>query len=388
MISTNPVADGAIRRVSVWPGMMRQSATLARRRAVRDFGVGMIPLSASETLLLRAALTSGSSSVDAWREWRDGHDMQQCGPREFAILHHLDPSMLPLDGTSDAPILRGLRNRAWAVNQQSTLHLRDALGALARAEITAQPIRGSSLLLDPSITVLRPVARVDLWVAAADWPRSLSVLASNGWTVRHPPRASMADAWLEDRRGPVLLTWGREFPMLRRTPPEFPNLDATPESDAHICAASTISPTSTMSLAIAEGITAPSTATVTWPLDAVQVLARHAGEPDCWSSVLAECSGTGYGSLVATGLGWLSENLGTDVPHHVLDVLASEPADDAVMRGIAADGLAGRVRASERRRRDIRRARRTAPWSSVPAVSRWASGIRFLQASSADRARR
>ena len=205
------------------------------------------------------------------------------------------------------------------------------------------------------------------------------MLRAGGWRFRHRPRASKTDAWLEERSGALLVTWGREFPLLRRTPPDFPLLDPNSEFSRPQSAGSMLS------LAIAEGVTAPLTAPITWPLDAIQVLAGHATEPNFWNAVTAECASTGYGPVVAAGLEWLRSQIGADVPKSVVEILTAGAMDATVMREIDSRGASSRLKAASRRRVDIRRARCVEPWSAVPAVSPWSSGLRFLQASSAAR---
>ena len=341
--------------------------------------VPAIIFNSSETLLLQAALNTDESSGKAWREWSTTHDLHQTGTREFAILHHLSQRHASIDFGDDALLLSGLRNRAWAINKQTALLVTGACEVLSSAGLAPVPIRGSALLLDPVVATMRPIPQGELWIDAANWSRSLQLLQERGWQYRHRPRASMTDAVLTQPRGALLLTWGREFPVLRRTPPSFPsghrNNDALMSDSVGTM----------LSLLIAEGVMAPSTVTITWPLDAMQVLAGHSTEAGFWNSVIAVSADSGYGSLVAAGLQWLRVQFGADIPEDVVEVLATAPTDPTVMREIAAKGSGRRHRSSSRRRRDIRRARSVEPWSAVPAVSRWSSGIRFLQASSAAR---
>ncbi len=341
--------------------------------------VPAIVFDSSETLLLHAALNSDESSPKAWREWRASHHLQQTGTREFAILHHLSQRYESIDFGDDALLLTGLRNRAWAINQQTALLVTEACEVLSSAGIASVPIRGSALLLDPSVDTMRPIAQGELWIDAMNWSRSLQKLREEGWHFRHRPRASMTDAVLSQPRGALFLTWGREFPVLRRTPPEFPSVEPSAEAPMLDSAGSILS------FLVAEGVAAPSTVTITWPLDAMQVLAGHSAEAGFWNSVIADSADGGYASLVASGLQWLRAQLGADVPEHVVEVLATAPTDLTVMREIAARGSERKHRSASRRRRDIRRARRLEPWSAVPAVSRWSTGIRFVQASSAAR---
>ncbi len=336
----------------------------------------ILSLTDSDTLLLRAALADEDAAVQAWDAWRAEHDLQQSASREFAILHHLAHRDQYLDFGTDAPLLLGLRKRAWVVNQQTLLHLHQAIDALTRYDITARPIRGSALLLDPSMSTYRPVTTVDLWIGAADWTRSLEVLPAHGWAMRHRPRASMTSAFLDDNGRSLVLTWGREFPQLRRTPPNFAR--GAMESTV----ADSLSDGCLLTLAIVEGITAPASAAITWPLDAMQLLQDGSRTSEFWQSVRAHSVDSGYGPLVAEGLNWLMSQVGADIPRSVIEQLSAAPMDAVVLHEIAAGGAWQRMQAAARRRHDIRQARQGPPWSAVPRVSPWSSGIRFLQARS------
>jgi Uncharacterised nucleotidyltransferase len=144
--------------------------------------------SADERLLLRAALLD-AGGLDAWQAYLTRHggidhlggDGLALLPMVFANLGRLDP---------DAPEmgrLRGIYRRTWYANHMLLHAAAQAVAALEVADVGATLVGSSALVSLYGDTGVRPIAAVDLAVAARDRARALRVLAGLGWS-RGPTR--------------------------------------------------------------------------------------------------------------------------------------------------------------------------------------------------------
>ncbi len=68
---------------------------------VRRFAGGCRPTPQQE-LLLRAAIIKGPGSIEAWRQWKSGVDIEKLDPASFRMLPHLY-RILQSNGIGDPP---------------------------------------------------------------------------------------------------------------------------------------------------------------------------------------------------------------------------------------------------------------------------------------------
>jgi hypothetical protein len=164
---------------------------------------------ADERLLLRAALLD-PGGLEAWQAYVTQHggidhldgDGLSLLPMVFGNLGRRDP---------DAPEmgrLRGIYRRTWYANHMLLHAAAQAVVALQEAGVGAMLVGGSALVaLHSGDAGLRPIATVDLAVAAGDRASALRVLAGSGWS--RPARRSVA-AGLRDWSHVRLTRAGRE----------------------------------------------------------------------------------------------------------------------------------------------------------------------------------
>ena len=162
-----------------------------------------------ERLLLQAALL-GTDGPDAWRAYvaRRGSIDQMDGdglsllPMVFGNLRAHDPH------APEMGRLRGVYRRTWYANSMLLHAAAQAVAALQDAAVPVMLVGRCALVsLHAGDTGLRPVATVELAVAARDRGRALGILAGLGWSRR--PAGSVART-LRDWLHVSLVRAGRE----------------------------------------------------------------------------------------------------------------------------------------------------------------------------------
>ena len=146
---------------------------------------------ASQEVLLRAALRPGVEAVDAWWQWcatsdldRLDHFSTQLLPQVYRNLQDAQAHAVPEIGR-----LRGIYRRSWYRNQ---LVLHAAAGVreqLAAAGIPTMLVAGAAVALrhDPSLAA-RPIDDAGALVAASDMRRAQGVAPLKGSRPPSPAR--------------------------------------------------------------------------------------------------------------------------------------------------------------------------------------------------------
>ncbi len=300
----------------------------------------------AQTLLLHAALDSGSSSVAAWDAWRKGGgDIQK--------LDHLSARLLPLIARNlvengvpepELGLLRGVRKYSWVQHVERVRCIAPFAGALVAAGLQVVFLKGIALApLYYSELGLRMFTDVDVLVHPADVPRAVAVLAQHGVlpSTSHPRslrRALAGQVNLADQG------YQHGLPFSKADQPDGFELDlhwsvmhtnVGPHSDEAIwsrvvpfavagVSGFTLSTTDHLLHVIIHGLAFNESPTIRWITDALAIL-RKAGPPGQavdWELFLEETLRRGLALPACEALDYLVAELDAPVPPWVRERLA------------------------------------------------------------------
>lgn len=146
--------------------------------------------SATETLLLRAALWSGDEARTAWEAWRGAVRLDDVTPGSFRLLPQLYRSLDRLRvAAPELARLAGTARKAWVENQLWGPQLSAVLAALSAAGVPAVVLGGPALArYYPDGLGGRHTDDHEVLVPAAQAEAALAALAQTGWRTPLPPR--------------------------------------------------------------------------------------------------------------------------------------------------------------------------------------------------------
>jgi hypothetical protein len=297
--------------------------------------------SPDETLLLRAALLDAPDAAAAWQQWRAGATVADSDHRVHALLPLVAAALPDAVLAEDAPVLRGLRRRAWLVREQRRQALLGILDALRAPGLPVTPIGATPWLLDDGpLARERPVAQLEAWVPAASWPDAIAALAARGWGAEQPPwPLSSRLRLVASGADPLVLTWGRAFPRLSRSVPGAP----TPGS-------------ALVDVLLAgqdEGPEQP----LLWPVHAVLAVGDQGHDDAFWEEACTVADAYGQSGTTGALLGWLRDQLGLAVPESAARRLEHGRQDPRLARERGRAAATGRSPSRWRRRSDMAAAR-------------------------------
>ena len=138
---------------------------------------------ATQRLLLRAALLPGAAAAEAWREWRAIADPRQADESSSYLLPllagNLGPQVLSQD---DFGYVRSLHHLAWAANMRRLTSLAQLLRDLRTAGIETLLLKGAALVATHyGDAGLRPMADVDVLVRADQARAAMRRLRELAW---------------------------------------------------------------------------------------------------------------------------------------------------------------------------------------------------------------
>ncbi len=138
---------------------------------------------ATERLLLRAALLDGEPARKAWEAWRAQTDLDRLDEPQAELLPLLGRNLArQAIETPDAVYFRWLHRTAWMVNVGRQCELAALLQRLHAAGIETMLLKGAALVLsdyaDPGLCAM---ADVDVLVPAAQAAPAMRCLRLDGW---------------------------------------------------------------------------------------------------------------------------------------------------------------------------------------------------------------
>lgn len=282
---------------------------------------------ATELLLLQAALLPHERALDAWRRWREVEMPGAADWRSLQLLPLVADHLGEAIGSEAAEIARLQRRRNWADNRLDLAVLREVIELLCDVVPDPLVVKGAALVDEVYPAGLRPMGDADLVVGPDAYRRAIETLLAAGWqpidrvSDRHVSRATAL-------RSPR----GRSIDVHRW--PAFPR--ATRRPDDGLMARSVVSdrlgarvlaPADAIVLAIAHGPDIEGASALRWPLDVARLAEHHAARPDLWGEVAASARELGVAHLVGDALDWCRADLGLDVDSRWCASLRSEPRD-------------------------------------------------------------
>jgi hypothetical protein len=142
-------------------------------------------------MLLRACLSSGEEAHSAWRSIESELDIDRAGNDVGRVLPLLGESLHGQGwDTPVLPRLRGMRRKAWMLNQILISHAGGVVRTLDEADISTIVLKGCSIATRYYADVgLRPMGDIDIMVPAARIRAAVELLVARGWhdqTERRP----------------------------------------------------------------------------------------------------------------------------------------------------------------------------------------------------------
>jgi hypothetical protein len=138
---------------------------------------------ATERLLLRAALLTGPSAEEAWREWRPRVDLDRLDDASAALLPLLGWNLAQQGiHPPEAPYFRWLHHGTWAANARRQVELAALLARFSDAGIETVLLKGAALVVTDYADVgLRAMADVDVLVRHDRATAAMRCLRADGW---------------------------------------------------------------------------------------------------------------------------------------------------------------------------------------------------------------
>lgn len=133
--------------------------------------------------LLRAALLSEQSVLDAWHQWRDSVDIETLDPESHHLLSALYPNLIRHGVESQhTNRLKGVYRRTWYANQLLSRSLASIVQALRQAGIESLALGDTALSYSiyPDYGY-RPVYQFHLFVLQGQTENAIKTLRSLGW---------------------------------------------------------------------------------------------------------------------------------------------------------------------------------------------------------------
>jgi hypothetical protein len=343
--------------------------------------------------LLGAALLTGEPALAAWRAWRAHAVLDGIDQASFRLLPLLYRNLERLGVDDDLmPTLRGIYRRAWVANQVLLRRLSGVLTTLHDAGVPTMVLKGAALADQAYRDAgARPMADLDVWVPAAEFPRAFGVLVGAGWTDRREESAECAaDPVLYRSRNHAVglrtvadrsdvldlhqdifrLYWQYHVPV-----PEARFWDAAEPCSFEGVATRRLAPHHQLLHVCFHGLQSQPLPTIRWVADVDALVRARAGDLD-WDALLADARELSLVDALRDALLHVAETYGTPVPAPVL----------ASLRG-------ARVSIVERLERPLRRREVgiVADWcAAIAPLLRHARrpGAGFLRARGAEHARR
>jgi hypothetical protein len=143
---------------------------------------------ASQRLLLKAALGEGESALCAWEEWQAANDINNLDHASFFVLPQLFLNLRRLG--VDHPgleTLRGIYRYTWCKNQKATRSFIEVLRLFEDCKITSVLLKGAPLVLFHYEDLGgRLMNDIDLLIREVDLPAAAALLRDSQWRLTKP----------------------------------------------------------------------------------------------------------------------------------------------------------------------------------------------------------
>lgn len=146
-------------------------------------GLGEARPSASQALLLRAALLKGPEALLAWREWAADHQVEEVDAGSASLLPLVYRNLVEVGGSALLPArLKGIYRHRWSHNQCLFRDLAAILERLGSAGIPVLVLQGGALAsVWYADKGTRAIGRLAIAVPGPAARRALELLAEAGW---------------------------------------------------------------------------------------------------------------------------------------------------------------------------------------------------------------
>lgn len=305
--------------------MLQESANRRRTRRGEARPRRSVWPTASEILLLRAALVPEPAAWTAWRT-RSG-DLDRPEVRRLLPLVAWN---LQRHTAITPPELEGVVRASWIAHRQLLDRLPEILDAFRRAAVT--PIVHKGLALAETVYPrggLRPTTDVDLLVAPDERRRAAEALERLGYRPRRPiPESRLARLHAVAYSRPAspdvdLHGWLLEESCFRGADMGVRERAVPLELAARRVL--TLSPTDHLLQAIVHGLHWSEVPPLYWVADAASLIRERRAEID-WDVLAAEAAKRRVAPALTAGLRLLRDELGLDLPPGILALLAAATA--------------------------------------------------------------
>ena len=287
---------------------------------------------ASQRLLLRAALREREAALNAWDEWQAHNDINALDHASFFILPQLFLNLRRLDVQHPGmEMLRGIYRYAWCKNQKATRSFVEVLRLFEQSGIETILLKGAPLVLFHYRDLgARLMNDVDLLIREADLPAATALLRDSQWNPTKPlppgdflpfvhAAAYTHAKWLE-----LDLHW-RAF-----------TVDCPPDAEARLwnrvlrrdvwgLAVSVPDPTDLLLLTCYHGRKGDVHTACRWVIDATMLI-ENAQPPIDWNALLERAGQTGLLAPLRDALTFLRQEFDAAVPDDVLQRAWSVPS--------------------------------------------------------------
>lgn len=282
---------------------------------------------ATQELLLHAAVSTPERAADAWQRWNEIVDIEndqidvgsyRLLPLVYANLFRNRPA------GNNSKTLEGLYKRTWYENQIRFRACADMLTALHAVGVRTMLLKGCALSIQHYRDVAaRPMSDIDLLVPKQDGLRAIEVLARHGWKAEGdiplseeildlvPGRSFVnADGLHVDLHCHVL-----HFGLSKQTTQRF--WDASVPLVVGGVGTRTLSPCDHLLHVCSHGLMWNEVPPMRWVADAMQVLNSSGSELD-WDRLIAIAPSCNAGLQLHAAISYLQSEFGADIPRHVL----------------------------------------------------------------------
>jgi len=330
----------------------RRSRTSSLWRQTESGAAALWPTPGQE-LLLRAALVRGPAALDAWNEWKSGHDLIESSldHGSFRLLPLVYKNLLALGADEPLmPRLKGIYRYWWCSNQCLFYRSAGVVKGLAEAGIPTMLLKGSAAsTMFYKDAGARPMADIDVMVPVAHASSAVAQLSRLGW---RPARPRVADLIRYQHSVRMVNATGEALDLHWHVLAECVRWDADDgfwerSVVVRIMQVRTraLAPTDALLHTVVHGIRWNEEPTVRWVADAMSILHATKGAID-WGGLRDEARSQRVLFRLLAGLGYLRRALGAPVPEGALELLRdTAPAGIELMEyRVLALGSQGRNR--------------------------------------------
>ena len=303
------------------------------RESAREWGAAALWPTPSQKLLLRAALLDGPDALEAWSEWKAGHDLIETDldHGSFRLLPLVYKNLLARRAEEPLmPRLKGIYRYWWCSNQRLIYRAAGVIRSLGDAGIETLVLKGAATAtLFYRDAGVRPMGDIDLLVPVARASSAVAYLGFLGW---RPTRARVGDLIRYQHSVRMVNDTGEALDLHWHVLAECvqPDSDAgfwqrsvpLPVLDARSRA---LAPTDALLHTVVHGVRWNEEPTVRWIPDAMAILRAADGSID-WGVLREEARKRRMLLRLVRGLSYLRRTLGAPVPYEVLDRLRRTPS--------------------------------------------------------------